>query len=75
MSFWDNLGVIEFSSKPEPNFSNQLHRDLFNSLIPIFLDKIPVYPNLLSLTGDGPEVSPFRARREVLTETQIKIKY
>ena len=75
MSFWDNLDVIKFSSKPKPDFSNQLHRGFSSPLIPISLDKTPVYPNLLSLTGDGPELSPFRTRREVLTEIQLEIKY
>ena len=69
MSFWDNLGVIEILAKSKPDFSNQLHWDNLHSN---FIRQTLVNPNFLTLIGDGPELSPFRARRKVLTEIQIR---
>ena len=75
MSFRDSLGVLEFSSMPEPDISNRLRRDFSNTLILIsIVNRTPAYLNLLILIVDGPELSPFRARREVLTEIQLDLK-
>ena len=63
MSFWDNHGGIELS-KVRADYSIKILRDDHRPLIQTLSDRH--LPNLipLALIGDGPELSPLRARRE-----------
>ena len=62
MSFWDNHGGIELS-KVRADYSIQIPRDNHRPLIQTLSDRhLPILIPLAQI-GNGPELSPLRARR------------